>query len=73
VMGSAAARSRFPQDPGGLLEAASGRRLVYASDLNNVPHQPTPCLSSFETADRDLAAIAAAVSRRPFLMGGPCW
>jgi len=52
VMGSAAGPgSRIPaKTQVGYIEAASGRRLVYALYLNNVPTSPTPLLSSFETA-----------------------
>ncbi|MCT0248750.1 D-alanyl-D-alanine carboxypeptidase/D-alanyl-D-alanine-endopeptidase [Synechococcus sp. CS-205] len=61
VMGSASGQMSIPaKTQVGYIEAASGRRLVYALYLNNVPTSPAILLSSFETADRDLAAIAAA-------------
>ncbi|APD47738.1 D-alanyl-D-alanine carboxypeptidase/D-alanyl-D-alanine-endopeptidase [Synechococcus sp. SynAce01] len=61
VMGSASGQVSIPaKTQVGYIEAASGRRLVYALYLNNVPTSPDTLLSSFETADRDLAAIAAA-------------
>ncbi|NQV11252.1 MAG: D-alanyl-D-alanine carboxypeptidase [Cyanobacteria bacterium] len=61
VMGSASGQVSIPaKTQVGYIEAASGRRLVYALYLNNVPTSPATLLNSFETADRDLAAIAAA-------------
>jgi D-alanyl-D-alanine carboxypeptidase/D-alanyl-D-alanine-endopeptidase (penicillin-binding protein 4) len=47
----------------GYMEAKSGRRLVYAVYLNNVPTAPASIFETFLTADRDVATIGAATSR----------
>ncbi|MGP8101027.1 MAG: D-alanyl-D-alanine carboxypeptidase/D-alanyl-D-alanine-endopeptidase [Candidatus Cybelea sp.] len=47
----------------GYMEAKSGRRLVYAVYLNNVPTAPASIFATLLTADRDVGTITAAIQQ----------
>jgi D-alanyl-D-alanine carboxypeptidase/D-alanyl-D-alanine-endopeptidase (penicillin-binding protein 4) len=48
---------------GGYIDAKSGRKLVYAVFLNDVPIGSSGVAETFFTADRDLSSIAAAIQQ----------
>ena len=56
VAGSPSGQAYLSPKLVGYMEAKSGRRLVYAVYLNNVPTAPASIFATFLTADRDIGA-----------------
>lgn len=64
AVGSSSGQAYLPaKTQVGYIEAKSGRRLVYAVYVNNIPTVPDSILETLTTADHDIGSIVAAIQQ----------